>query len=50
MKNLTFSKHYKSTEVDRRTWLDVPSESYGPPAGTLAKYNVVEIQNVSVFT
>ena len=43
MENLMLSKHYESTEVDRRTWLHVPS-------GTLWSTNsdthqVVEIQN-----
>ena len=31
------SKRYESTEVDRRTWLHVPSVTPGPPAGTLTK-------------
>ena len=31
------SKRYESTEVDRRTWLHVPSGLTGPPAVTLTK-------------
>ena len=33
------SKRYESTEVDRRTWLHVPSGTpwSGPPAVTLTK-------------
>ena len=36
-KILMLSKRYESTEVDRRTWLHVPSGLIGPPAVTLAK-------------
>ena len=33
------SKRYESTEVERRTWLHVPSEgNSGPPAVTLTKW------------
>ena len=35
-KILVLSKCYESTEVDRRTWLHVPSGT-GPPAVTLTK-------------
>ena len=35
-KILMFSKRYESTDVDRRTWLHVPSGT-GPPALTLNK-------------
>ena len=31
------SKRYESTEIDRRTWLYVPSGLTGPPAVTLTK-------------
>ena len=31
------SKRYESTEVDRKTWLHVPSGLIGPPAVTLIK-------------
>ena len=31
------SKRYESTEVDRRTWLHVPSGFSGPTAVTLTK-------------
>ena len=31
------SKHFESTEVDRRTWLHVPQGLFGPPAVTLTK-------------
>ena len=32
------SKRYESTEVERRTWLHVPSGNSGPPAVTLTKW------------
>ena len=35
--NFDALKRYKSTEVDRRTWLHVPSVLLGPPAVTLTK-------------
>ena len=36
-KILMLSKRYESTEVDRGTWLHVPSGLTGLPAGTLTK-------------
>ena len=36
-KILMLSKRYKSTEVDRRTWLHVPSGRTDPPAVILIK-------------
>ena len=35
---LMLSKCYKSTEVDRRTWLHVRQGLSGPPAVTLTKW------------
>ena len=40
--NVMLSKHYESTEVDRRTWLHVPS---GTPWSTSSDtHQVVEIK------
>ena len=39
--NLMLSKRYESTEVDRRTWLHVPSGLHGPPSSDT--HQVVEI-------
>ena len=36
-KILMLSKHFESTEVDRRTWLDVPSGTPWSSAVTLTK-------------
>ena len=42
------SKHYESTEVDRRTWLHVPSGLTGPPAVrmTVGGISICVIQSV----
>ena len=41
---LMLSKRYESTEVDRRTWLQVPSGLLGPPAVTLTQVVKIYIE------
>ena len=40
MENMMLSKCYETTEVDRRTWLHVPSGLFGPLAVTLQHYYI----------